>query len=269
VEVVAREDGRFQVEGRVFARAEGFPQFGLPGWRIPLRIKTVTLSQHYETWGSKNGDLRPPLAQPRLGCSAQINGFNNRIGILGLPETEATELSVSIYPYDEASLGNSEFETRCRTSWPTSLLLTNGTADSLPWNLTAHIPRHIFQEIVAAASAGRLEELGLDATINGFYVIDHERPNGQENGWVAYLPPADERGWLTPLLGYISGLVINHRLVRLSSGINDEAAPESVPETAALPLAPPKPRRGKTAQTIIFWILFALALAIGTAWFRH
>jgi hypothetical protein len=237
VDVVAREDGRFEYQEQVYARAEGFPEFGLPGWSLPLRIKNIALYRHYATYGSPEGDFRPSVAEPRLGGLAEIDGWINRVGILGQPKTETTEFSVSIYSYDGGKLGSSDWDKRARTSWPVSILrLTEPHEGFLPWNLTVYLPKQVFKEIADAVSSRRLERLRLEARIEGFYVPDVERPNGQEDGWAAYLPPADEEGQTAALHGYISDLTVDESVLELRLHDGAPSAPAADPYPVQRPL---------------------------------
>jgi hypothetical protein len=261
VEVVAREDGRFEYQEQVYALAKGFPQLGLPGWSLPLRIKNIALYRHYATYGSTEGDLRPPVSEPRLTGVAEIDGWINRVGVLGQPKTETTEFSVSIYSYDGAKLGTSDWDRRARNSWPVSILrLTEPHDDYLPWNLTAYLPRQAFQEIADAVSSRLLERLRLEARVEGFYVLDVERPNGQEEGWAAYLPPADEEGQTAVLHGYISDLTVDERRLELKLDDGGTSVPTSEP-TPSPPAAPGRARRRVTQS--IFWALVGLVIGVG------
>jgi hypothetical protein len=261
VDVVAREDGRFEYQEQVYALAEGFPQFGLPGWSLPLRIKNIAVHRHYATYGSTDGDFRPPVSEPRLGGVAEIDGWINRVGVLGQPKTETTEFSVSIYAYDGASLGSSDWDKRARKSWPVSILrLTEPHEEFLPWNLTVYLPRLVFKEIADAVSSRRLERLRLEARVEGFYVLDVERPNGQEEGWAAYLPPVDEEGQTAVLHGYISDLTVDESRLELKPDAGGASLPTSEP--APDPPAPPTRMRGRVTQSI-FWALVGLVIGVG------
>jgi hypothetical protein len=261
VDVVAREDGRFEYQEQVYALAEGFPQFGLLGWSLPLRIKNIALYRHYATYGSAEGDLRPPVSEARLGGIAQIDGWINRVGVLGQPNTETTELSVSIYSYDGASLGSSEWDKRARKSWPVSVLrLTEAHEDFSPWNLTAYVPRQVFREIADAVSCKRLERLRLEARVEGFYVLDVERPNGQEEGWAAYLPPADREGQTAILHGYISDLTVDESPLELT--LNEDRAPAPTSEPIPKLTVAPRQARVRVTQSI-FWVLVGLVIGVG------
>jgi hypothetical protein len=261
VEVVAREDGRFEYQEQVYALAEGFPQFGLPGWSLPLRIKNIALYRHYATYGSMEGDLRPPVSEPRLGGVAEIDGWINRVGVLGQPKTETTEFSVSIYSYDGAKLGTSDWDRRARKSWPVSVLrLTEPHEEILPWSLTAYLPRQVFEKIADAVSTRRLERLRLETRVEGFYVLDVERPNGQGEGWAAYLPPADEEGQAAVLHGYISDLTVDESRLDLKLDDGGPSVPTSEPTPA--PAALPGRARVRVTQSI-FWALVGLVIGVG------
>ncbi len=245
MDVVAREDGRFEYQEQVYALAKGFPQFGLPGWSVPLRIKNIAVYRHYATYGSTGGDFRPPVSEPRLGGVAEIDGWINRVGVLGQPKTESTEFSVSIYPYDGANLGGSDWDKRARKSWPVSILRLTEAHEEFsavePHRLPA--PGKSSRRLPMRCPPGAWNGCGWRQGSKDFTFWTSSDRTARRRGGRRICRPRTRRGQTAVLHGYISDLTVDESRLELKLNEGGASTPTSEPTPG-----PPGPARRARAS---------------------